>query len=484
MNLRETFEFLLQSWAPIFSQTRVWQRVHRLTLGLLFCLRTHLISTAICACGRQFRDWSADYRVFSRSRWNSVRLFAPIWDHLSSLLASPTAPVLIAIDDTTCKKTGRHIPGVSVVRDPQSPKGHVNLRLALRFLQISVLVHPRPTPGPARALPVRFDLAPPAKKPKKKASPEEWKAYRQQQKLQALPRVGAQMLADIRREMDRRPDLRDRILIAVGDGSYTNRTLFQQGLPPRTLYIGRIRKDAKLCAPLPPASGTGRGRRRQYGPPLPTPEQIRRHDSIPWRRVQAFVGGQMREIQVKVLGPVYWRKAGAHSPLQLVVIKACGYRLRKGAKLLYRDPAFLICTDPALDLQTLVQAYLYRWEIECNHRDEKSLLGVAQGQVRSIGAVARLPVLQVASYSLLLLASLLSGGFQRGPEYLPLPKWRNKSIRPSLLDLLNLLRDQTFAQAMPTVPLPNIDHFASAVSPLAKSPKIPMSADILCTEAA
>ena len=43
---------------------------------------------------------------------------------------------------------------------------------------------------------------------------------------------------------------------------------------------------------------------------------------------------------------VYWRKAGPDMPLLLVVIKPLGYRLRKGSKLLYRQPAFLICTDP------------------------------------------------------------------------------------------------------------------------------------------
>jgi len=135
-------------------------------------------------------------------------------------------------------------------------------------------------------------------------------------------------------------------------------------------------------------------------------------------------------------------------PLQLVVIKPLGYRLRNGSKLLYRQPAFLICTDPNLDLPMLAQSYVYRWEIECNHRDEKSLLGVAQGQVRNPQAVRRLPQLQVAGYSMVLLASLLSSGFQRTAEYLPLAKWRRKAIRPSLLDMLALLRDQIFARTV------------------------------------
>src|SRR5208337_924578 len=152
MNLLQTFEWLLQSWTPIFSQRRVGQRIHRLTLGLLLCLRSHCLTNAICACGRRARDWSADYRVFSRSPWNSRRLFDPIWDQLPRLLPSPTAPVLAAMDDTSVAKTGRHIPGVAMARDPMSPKFHVNLRPGLRFLQFSLLVSPPETPGPARAL--------------------------------------------------------------------------------------------------------------------------------------------------------------------------------------------------------------------------------------------------------------------------------------------------------------------------------------------
>ncbi len=130
-----------------------------------------------------------------------------------------------------------------------------------------------------------------------------------------------------------------------------------------------------------------------------------------------------------------------------------------------------------------MQAYVNRWEIECNHRDEKSLLGVAQGQVWNPNAVRRLPQLQVAGYSLLLLASILSSGFQRTEAYLPLPKWRRQSIRPSLLDLLALLRDQIFATAA-AAPLLHFDDFAVPGPPAAKSPKQPLASETLCTVAA
>ena len=514
--LLQKFDELLQRWSAVFAQQRSWQRAQRLAYGLLICLRTHLTSNAICATGRQFLDWSADYRLFSRSPWDPHALFDPIFAHLAALLPSEQAPVIAALDDTFCKKTGRHIPGATFARDPQSPPFHVNLCRGLRFVQASVLVRAKQFLGPARALPVRFEPAPPAVKPKQKGSPKrrhhqkrkknpsprgkskarppkakktppdtpEQQQYRRQKKWRALPQVGVRVLQSLRQALDARPATRLRQLLVSGDGSYTNRTVLRQ-LPERTTFIGRIRKDARLHHALPPATGArGAGRPRRYGADAPTPEQLLHDETAPWVKVRCFAAGELREIPVKVFRHLYWRQAGPDLALVLVVIKPLGYRLRKGSKLLYRQPAFLICTDPNLDLHTLVQAYVDRWEIECNHRDEKSLLGVAQGQVWSPQAVSRLPQFQVAIYSLLMLASILAYGFQRTAAYLPLPLWRRKSLRPSTLDLLNLVRDQLFARSMHHQPLPSIDHFVAPAIADTNAAKPPLASDTLCTIAA
>jgi hypothetical protein len=109
---------------------------------------------------------------------------------------------------------------------------------------------------------------------------------------------------------------------------------------------------------------------------------------------------------------------------------------------------------------------------------------VAQGQVWSPQAVTRLPQFQVAIYSLLMLASILAYGFQRTAAYLPLPLWRGKAVRPSILDLLNLLRDQIFARLMQDKPTPSIEDFA-ALAPLdANAAKLPLASETLCTIAA
>jgi hypothetical protein len=475
-------DLLLHQWNSAFPQQRTFDRVRRLTYGLLFCPQRHQTSMAICATGRQFLDWSADYRVSSRSPWDTHDLFKPVIYNTIPLLPPSPAPVMAAMDDTFCKKSGRHIPGVSMGRDPQSPPYHVNLMRGLRFVQASLLIAPLGFTGPARGLPVRFQPAPPAFKPKKKAPPEDWEHYKQQKKARALTQVGLTTVKEIREELDQYPETRTRQLLISVDGSYTNQVLLKQ-IPPRTTLIGRIRQDADLCLPLDSNPATN-GRPRKYGLKAPTPKQVLADDSIPPQEIPCFAAGKAQTVKVKTFGPVFWRKAGHDKPLLLVVIKPLGYRLRSGSKLLYREPAFLICTDPNLDLQTLVQAYVYRWEIEVNHRDEKSFIGVAQGQVRTCQAVARLPQLQVAAYALLLLASILAYGFQRTSDYLPLPKWRQKSIRPSILDLLNLLRAEILGITCGRRRDETFDHFDASKLPTTNRQKVQKEGGSPCKKAA
>ena len=143
-----------------------------------------------------------------------------------------------------------------------------------------------------------------------------------------------------------------------------------------------------------------------------------------------------------------------------MVIAPLGYRPRKGAKLLYRDPAYLICTDPELPLSQLLQAYLWRWEIELNFRDEKTLLGVGEAQVRTQPAVETVPALIVAAYAFLLLAGTANGR----SSALPLPKWRTPQTgqRDSTAQMIGVLRSELWGKAMRL----NISHFVTPSQPI------------------
>ena len=172
------------------------------------------------------------------------------------------------------------------------------------------------------------------------------------------------------------------------------------------------------------------------------PRQVRQDEVRPWQQAKVHFGGQWREVRYKEVSGVRWRRGAGPRPLRLLVVAPLPYRVSPHARLNYRQPAYLLTTDLASGAACLLQAYLDRWQIELNHRDQKSLLGVGQAQVHSALSVPRQPALVVASYSLLLLAALQAFGPGRTSDYLPLPKWRKPAGRPSLLDILNLLRHQ------------------------------------------
>ena len=148
---------------------------------------------------------------------------------------------------------------------------------------------------------------------------------------------------------------------------------------------------------------------------------------------------------------------------------ALGYRLRKNSKLLYRKPAYLISTDASLPIEQLLQQYLWRWDIEVNFRDEKTLFGVGQAQVRHPTSAQYVPALAVAAYSLLLLAARKAFPSERTPLTMPLPKWRSyKPSRASTQNLIALLPRELWADAITSR---NFSHFRSNTSANHKSRK-------------
>jgi hypothetical protein len=432
--LLESYRDLLEhGWQPIFPQQRSHHRAIAHALAWPTVLGERTIARTVCVLGRSQQDWSADYKIYSRSRWSSQSLFDPIVeDYLSRF---PKGPIRAALDDTSLSKTGKKVPATSWQRDPMSPPFHVNLVWAQRFLQVSLLypLH-RQAEADARSLPVRFEPAPVVRKPGQRASEEDKKTYRQLKQQQNLSSRAVAIVQGLRSQFDQAGAATRRLLLSL-DGSYCNRTVFKAELD-RTTLIARCRKDARLCRPAAP------GGRRRYDPTLFTPEQIRQNSQEPYKRVRLHYAGQRRWMRYKALATVLWKRGAGTRPLRLIVVAPQPYQRSKHAPVNYRDPAYLLTTDTTGPIKPLLQAYFDRWQIEVNHRDEKHWLGVGQAQVRAPLSVPRHPPFVVACYSLLLLASLRSYGPGRSHHYLPLPKWRCRAKRPSLLDLLMLLRQQ------------------------------------------
>lgn len=399
------------------------------------------VTGMLTASAQQGLDWSAAYRLFEQGRFEGEALFAPALRAVCAGLGEQE-PLVALMDDTLIRKRGRRVHGAGWKRDPLGPPFCNNFIWGQRFVQLSAALPEGPGASRARGIPVDWIHSPLPPKPRRKAPAEQWAQYKELQRTMKVSVVGLERIRALRAALDTQGQPTRELLVAL-DGTFTNQSVFRR-LPERTVAIGRLRKDARLYAVPSESESPQRGRKRFYGAPLPSPEELRQDASIPWVEVKAWAAGQTQSFQIKTMAPVRWRGSGKRD-VRIVAIRPLAYRPRKGTRLLYRNPVYLVCSEPALPLQRLLQAFVWRWEIEVNFRDQKTVLGVGEAQVRTPAAVQAVTAFIVAAYAFLLLAAARTGRIA-----LPPPKWRQEqpAQRDSTPRLLGALRHQLWAKAL------------------------------------
>lgn len=439
MLLERLLEDLFRCWSSVFSQERTHARAVKLAFGLLLGMGRRTITRALCFHGDDQRDWSADYRLFSRSRWEAPALFKEIVPQLRQAGCLQESLVAIAWDDTGVPRSGKRVPGGQWMRDSMGPPFHVNLIWGQRFLQASVLVplYEQDDESSPRAIPVGFVEVPAVKKPGKRAEESAWATYKEAKKKYNLSVAAVKEFAEMRRDFDAR-GLEQTTLLHTVDGSYMNRTTLAYDFE-RAVLLGRVRKDARLCYRCK------EGGRRFYGERKFTPESVGRDKRRKWKTALIFHGGTYREVRYKEVQEVFWQGGGGRRPLRLLVVAPVAYRTTKRGRKYYRQKAYLLCTDEKIEAQVLLQKYFDRWQIEYNHRDEKDVLGVGEAQVWADESVRRVPTFIVACYSWMLVTALEQyGPLREEAVYEPLPRWRRKTRRASCRDMIDVLRREIF----------------------------------------
>lgn len=434
MTLLEVFIEIISEWRIVFPQVRTTRRAMRQALVSLVCFGRKTLTRIIWASGNQFKSWSSEYFVHSRSVWSPHALFQPIARRAIQYCHGEL--IGIVVDDTSVKKTGKKIKQAFLSRDPMSPPFHPNLRLGVRFLQFAVVVPLyRKVKAAARTIPIRFEEVSAAKRPRKgtKNFQEKMNAYKKLRKIHNLPIRALQALTQIRQMLDA-AGAQKKLAVIIGDGAFCNKTVFSYAVERMHLLM-RCRKDLKLCR-------RSNDPRRYYDQKTFTPLEVINDAKIPWNQTRLFFGGKRRSIRFKEITNVLWQTGAKRRPLRLFVIDCTRYRVRKTGRLHRREPGFLLTTLTEGHNHNLLQLYFDRWQIEVNHREEKDTVHVGQAQLHNIVAVPKQPALIVAAYAALLLAALIAYGPDRTDAYEPLPRWRGNAKRPSCLDLITLLRKQ------------------------------------------
>lgn len=407
--------------------------------GILLCMGRSTITGWLVSCGLQFKDWSANYKLFSHNRIDNDALFSVVRQEVVSMTSNHNENVYAHMDDTLFRKTGKKVSGAKWMRDPLSPPFQTNLVWGQRFLQISLSLYKNDGILQSKSIPVDLVHCPLPVKPKIGSDEKVLLQYKEQQKKMKLSKIGAERINYLRENLNNDGHKAKQLIVSV-DGSYTNETVLKN-MKDNTTIIGRIRKDAKLNE-IPESNEIGR--KKIYGKALPTPEQIRQSNDHQWQEVRAWACGKEHTFNVKILRNIRWRKSG-NINLQLVIIRPVAYRLTKASRINYRDPIYLICTDPDLQIEKLLQAYLWRWGIEVNFKEQKTFLGCGQAQVRTEESCQNVPVFHTAVYSLLQIASNTEKHIE-----LPRPKWykKDKKSAPTTGDIINQFKAGTWAENM------------------------------------
>jgi len=355
-----TFAAVLSSFRPHFTAPTFVRFVMLIVGWLLACDPSPCMCVTEALIAARVSDrlhWQAFHRFFSRTKWNPDRLGQTLFGLLRTLLAARW--IEVAIDDTVCGKRGMHVFGASMHVDAvTSTRRRKNLVRGHCWVQLVVVVN---VPWSKRpwAIPVLSRLY----RGKKEAGAD----YCTKSKL------GREMFDLFLTWVG--PEVRVRLLL---DSGYMGRTMLR-GLPSeRVTVFGAIKTNAALYrAPAPQGKGQRRGRRRKKGQRLPTPAKMHHDRRRAWDNVAIHAGARVQEKSILSLKAQWYGVLGERVN-HVVLIREDEEKLR-----------VVLCTDPNLGEQAIVEQGARRWPIEVWNRDVKQVFGFADSPAWSEQAVLR-----------------------------------------------------------------------------------------------
>jgi hypothetical protein len=425
---------LLSLFRPCFTQP-TFQTFCVLSIGLWGRVRSRTVTGMLVASGRA-NAWhhSRAHRFFSRARWSVDRLGLIALELISSRLLTAGAPLCLAIDDTLIKRFGRKVFGRCLNYEGSSSAAPGKRTAFGNSWVVAGVVVELAFLDRAICLPVLFRL---------------WR-----------PRQGPTQVA-LAAELVRLIALRDpeRRLLVLADGAYAGAALAPKDLPDNATLILRGRRDIRLRRPPPQRLSGARGRPRLCGEKLPGVRQLA-GEGCHWRRARVSRYGKGETVTLLEQRGLWYRTWGA-TPVKVVALG--DHRAEDGLE------AVLICSDPKLAAERIVELYAKRWSIEVAFRDAKQLIGVGEAQNRSRAAVERTAPFGFLCLTMAIVWYALAGHAPGDvAERRARAPWYRTKHQPSVEDMLVKLRRSIIAA-----------RFSVAMGPQARGSKIASLAEAL-----
>jgi DDE superfamily endonuclease len=352
MSLPDTLTTLLATFASCFTQP-TFRTFQALVAGFLTQPGRRTVTGMLVGAGlagRRHHDLA--YRFFTTARWSADQLGLVLLDLITTTLVPAGAPIVLAVDDTLWRRSGRKLHGAAWHHDGGGPGRH-RPAWGHRWVVVGVIVH-LPFVTRAVCLPILARLWTPG-------DPDR------------TPLQLARELLDLAVN-----HLGDQPVHLVGDAAYIGKPL--QGLPTHVTVTARLRCDAALYQPAPPPTGRA-GRPRVKGDRLPELIVLAAMTCYRWTPLRVRCYGKTLDREVLALRCL-WYGALGRQPVQVVLsrrVGACdGYELA------------LVTTDLAATPQVIIERYATRWSAEQAFLDARHLVGVGQARTRTKRSVERL----------------------------------------------------------------------------------------------
>ncbi len=247
---------LLATFAPAFT-ARSFARAVVLLSGTLLAVGPRTVAAARRAVGRgQDPHFCPYHRVLNRARWSPLVLSRLLLGLIGATCLAPDAPLLLLIDETLARRRGRRIAWRRWFRDPvRSGAGRPVLSQGVRWLCVALPFLTVPVLAPATSA-----------------------------KLGKPHRTTIDRAQTLVRLVRRWPP--GRAVVLVGDGGCAATALGHAGRDrPQTTLVTRLRLDAALDDPPPPAAPGQRGRKPKKGPHHPNLKARLADPTTNWPRV-------------------------------------------------------------------------------------------------------------------------------------------------------------------------------------------------------
>jgi DDE superfamily endonuclease len=383
--------------------------------GWILCLERHTVTGILRAAGAIGKKHHTSFhRFFRQASWDLDSLGLCLIK-LALKLLPQDEPIVVPLDDTLGRHTGKHIQAASMHHDPLlSTRTRPVFHWGHLWVVLSIAVRV-PIWKKTFALPVLARLYRAQKLCKK-----ERRRFRKKTEL-AAEMIGVLAAA-----------VPERRFLVVGDANYANSSIVKK-LPANIDFAGRAHPDAGLYAPPRPQR---MGRPRVKGKRVPSPRQ-RARCADDWLPLKVEVYGRPVRVRVKVFDALWYRVSGGRL-MRFVLIRGWPG---------HKEDDVLCSTDLSATPAQIIQAYCLRWSLEVTFHEAKGRLGFEEPQNRTERAVERTAPMSLWVYTLTVTWFITTATALKTARLLPQLPWYVKKV-PAFSDMLAALRRETWRRRL------------------------------------